>query len=358
MTRIHILVVSPRAETIRRWIKGKANEYFNASIYIALDGINGLHKVQKYFPVFVIVDDMLPDMSGLSFASVVKDTVEGQESSILVFGVDEFLMNAKADFFLPPMDDGDLQNFLVAQMESFLKNKYLTQAHREEYRLRKMEQLKQLPKQIDTRWVNISNIFSPYDELSGDGFDYWISPQPNVNDEILYGFLYDCTGHGPESYPLVSSIRTLLKKNMRLYEHYRYPSLATVMKKSNDTIIDTTPRSELTPAAAVAFHVSFKEKKLKYCTAGIPSFFVKYVGDHGYEKIDCCNFLLGMFPDVSFDEKEMSLDGIDELVFSSDGFSEILYHQHDDAFQEAKHDDVSAITIQLKRPDESDWEES
>ena len=123
------------------------------------------------------------------------------------------------------------------------------------------------------------------------------------------------------------------------------------MEKSNDFIMDTTPSSELTPAAAVAFYVNFKENQLKYCTAGIPSFFVKYVGEHGYDKIDCCNYLLGMFQDVSFDEKELSLVGIDELVFSSDGFSEILYHQHElDAFQEAKHDDVSAITIQLKRP--------
>ena len=128
MTRLRILVVSPRAETIREWIKDKANEYFNVSIHIALDGLNGLHKVQKYLPVFVIADNDLPDMNGMSFASVAKDTIEGQESNILVFGVDKFLSNTKADFFLPVMADDQLQSFISAQLEAFFKNRYFTKS--------------------------------------------------------------------------------------------------------------------------------------------------------------------------------------------------------------------------------------
>lgn len=350
MTRLRILIVSPRAETIREWIREKANEHLTVSIYIALDGINGLHKVQKYLPVFIIADNKLPDMKGMSFASVAKDTVEGRESNILLFNVDSFMPNVKADFFLPPMDDdSQLRKFIVAQVESFALNKYIMAAHRDEYESQKVEQLRQLPKEIENSWVSISNIFSPYDELSGDGFDYWIVPQ---NNGILYGFLYDCTGHGPESYPFVSSIRSLLKKNMRLYERRRFPSLAQVMKKSNNTIMDSTPSNEMTPTAAVTFFVNFRDNLLKYCPAGIPSFFVRYAGEQGYRIIDCRNYLLGMFPNADFDEYEMSLVGVDELVFSSDGFSEILYHQDDDTdYKEAKHDDVSAITIKLKRHD-------
>ena len=351
MTRLRILIVSPRAEIIREWLKGKADSYFNLSIYIALSGVDGLRKVQKYLPVFIIADNNLPDMNGMSFASITKDTIEGQESHILVFGIDTFLINAKADSFLPPLDDRQLQIFLTAHMESYLKNKYFVQAHREEYESRKTEQLNQLPKNLDNEFVSISNIFSPYDELSGDGFDYWIPPGSQY-EGVLYGFLYDCTGHGPESYPFVSSIRKLMKKNLKLYERHFFHSLAEVMKKANSAIMDTTPGNEMTPAAAVAFYVDFKGKLLKYCTAGIPSFYVRYTGKHGFEKMECRNYLLGMFPDVDFDEEEMSLSGVDELVFASDGLSEIIYHQNDDdvEFREAKHDDVSAINIKLKRP--------
>ncbi|MBO6293811.1 MAG: response regulator [Selenomonas sp.] len=352
MTRLHILVVSPKAETIRTWIKGKANEYYNSIIHIAMNGVEGLHKAQKFMPVLIIADNNLPDMNGMSFASVIKGTIECQDSKILVFDVkpNSILSNTKADFFLPVMDERQLKIFITAHIDSFFQNQYVMAAHRDEYESRKMEQLNQLPKQIDNNWVRISNIFSPYDELSGDGFDYWISPQSNTEEGVLYGFLYDCTGHGPESYPLVSSIRSLLKKNLRMYEFHRFPSLSCVMSKANDTIMDTTPSNTLTPAAAVTFYVNFKDNKLKYCPAGIPSFFVRYIGEDGYEKIECRNYLLGMFPNASFDEQEMSLTGVDELVFSSDGFSEILYHQDDDSSKEAKHDDVSAVTIQLKRP--------
>ncbi len=351
MTRLRILVVSPKAEIIREWIRGKPNDNYKAVVYIALTSIEGLNKAQKNMPAMVIVDNNLADMNGMSFASVLKDTIECQETKVLVFGVDNLMEKIKADFFLPVMDDSKLEKFIVAHLDSLFQNKYFDVAHRNEYESKKIEQLNQLPKQIENNWVRISNIFSPYDQLSGDGFDYWIAPQSNTEEGVLYGFLYDCTGHGPESYPFVSSIRTLLKKNMRLYEFHRFPTLSYVMEKSNDTIMDTTPSNELTPTAAITFYVNFKENKLRYCPAGIPCFFVRYVGDEGYEKVECRNFLLGMFQDTSFDEHEMSLTGIDELVFSSDGFSEILYHQNDDNFKEAKHDDVSAITIQLKRPE-------
>ena len=350
--RLRILVVSPRAETIREWLKRNNNTAFNLSIHVAMEGMTGLHKVQMHIPVFIIVDNDLPDMNGISFASIAKDSIEGQGSKILVFGVDKFLENMRIDFFLPPMPDNMLESFLSHQLESFLQSNFFMDAHREEYETKKQEQINMLPPKIDTNWVSVSSIFSPYDQLSGDGFDYWISPQNSQEESgILYGFLYDCTGHGPESYPLVESIRSLLEKNIRLYEFKRFQSLSDVMERSNATIMDTTPANDLTPTAAVTFHVDFHKNKLRYCTAGIPCFFVRYAGEHKHKKIDCRNFLLGMFPGVEYDENEMDLVGVDELVFSSDGFSELIFHQQDTKAIEAKHDDVSAVIIRLKRPE-------
>lgn len=342
--RLRILIVSKDAETIRQWIKGNSNyESFHLSIHISMDGLDGLRKVQMYMPVFVIVDNDLPDINGLSFASIAKDSIEGQESSILVFGVNTFTENIKADFFLPLMPVPQLKQFINVQLESFLKNRFIMESHRAEFEKQKQEQLRHLPKTINNSWADVSNIFSPYDELSGDGFDYWF---PQKKDGILYGFLYDCTGHGPESYPLVSSVRSLLTKNLKLYEYKRFQTLADVMKSSNSTIMDTTPINELTPTAAVAFCINFIENKLIYCAAGIPTFFVRYKGVQGFDRIKCSSFLLGMFETSSYEEEEMSISGIEELVFSSDGFSEILYSHN--SSPEAKHDDVSAVSIRFK----------
>ena len=141
MTRLHILVASPKAETIRTWIKGKANEYYNSIIHIAMNGVEGLHKAQKFMPVLIIADNNLPDMNGMSFASVIKGTIECQDSKILVFDVkpNSILYNTKADFFLPVMDERQLKIFITAHIDSFFQNQYVMAAHRDEYESRKME---------------------------------------------------------------------------------------------------------------------------------------------------------------------------------------------------------------------------
>ena len=96
----------------------------------------------------------------------------------------------------------------------------------------------------------------------------------------------------------------------------------------------------------VIFYFDFEKNILHYCSAGIPSFYIKRGSK--MEEILMENYLIGYEPDVGFDEKALELEDIDEIIFSSDGLSELLFKDMQDT-DPAKHDDVSAILVKLKR---------
>ena len=341
-----VLVVSPAAAKIQQWLSEKVAELFTISIHTSTDAITGMKSVKKYFPVLIMVDDRLPDMNGMSFSSIVKDTLEGSESTIYLFNVEKLLQNTKANYFLPVLTSEDeLKNILMLQVKAFFEARYIQTIHADEYAAQKAMQYDSLPDSIDTSRFAVSSVFSPFDQLSGDGFDYWVGEEGNG----LYGFLFDCTGYGPLSYPLVGNIRSDLRKSCKFLQAGMFGSLSEALEDVNFDIFNTSPNNDPSPTAAIIFHLDFERNVLSYCTAGIPGFFIRRTGANHFEKKSARNYLLGMIPDAKFDEEKISLKGVDELMFSSDGFSELLYHRNNLPKPLAKHDDVSAITIQLKR---------
>lgn len=344
-----ILIVSPEGEKIKGWLDEKLTKCFDLSTELAEDGLAGIKKVKKLLPPIVIVDDKLADMNGMCFSSIIKDTVEGEGSTVFLYNFDHLMQNNKANYFLPMYrNDEDVKRLLLMQVRTFLESNILARARGDEISLKKAEQLNELPKDISSENFQVSSIFSPFDRLSGDGFDYWLG-EDSANS-ILYGYLYDCTGHGPQSYPLVGSIRASLKKSCRLYEMGFFDSLADLMKDINFDIFNTEIGNDPSPTAAIVFAISSSENVLRYCTAGIPGFYVRKHGEKIFEKILTRNMLLGFLPEANFDEMQLSLNGIEELLFSSDGFSEIFYHRDSLPEPMAKHDDVSSIIVKLKHP--------
>ena len=63
------------------------------------------------------------------------------------------------------------------------------------------------------------------------------------------------------------------------------------------------------------------------------------------------NAAIGGFQSVDYDNFSLPLDGIQRLLFVSDGMSELLTLNTDDIPPSdfAKHDDVSGIIIDIKR---------
>ena len=188
----------------------------------------------------------------------------------------------------------------------------------------------------------MNNVYSPFSELSGDGLDYWTGE----DEHGLYGLLFDCTGHDIVSFLQVGEIRALLKKGCKYYQSNVYKSLSEIMQNVNTDLFGLHGDDTIC-TAAIIFYFDFKKNILHYCSAGIPGFYVKYQNAAVIKKIECRNYLIGYTPDATFKTQTLALNDVNEVIFSSDGFSELLFIKGN--IDLAKHDDVSAILITLKR---------
>lgn len=342
-----ILLISNDPAPVMEWLKDWTSKY-DVSLFEATDGLSGLQQYNQLHPVLTVIDACLKDLNGMSLASIIKDTQDGNEATIYLYNLKKILQNTKADFYFVVENDKELYDAMQAQVHSFLEKRFMEKMHSSEIMRAEKQQYDQLPRPIDNSIFKISTLFSPMAKLSGDCYDYWTGE----DDTGLYGFLFDCTGHDIMSFSQVGMIRSFLKKSCKMYQMGLIEGgTSEVLSEVNNDLftVDTNP----TPVAAIVFFINFKDNTLEYCTAGIPSFFIRENG--AIKVIESSNFLLGFIDNSEFHSETMHLDTIDEIIFSSDGFSELLFHNDDIREADiAKHDDVSAITIWLKRTEASE----
>jgi len=334
-----ILIVMREPAQISTWVSDALKEY-DIKIHLAKTGLTGFVMFNEHLPSLVIVDNDLPDLSGMSFSSILKDMDKGACCTIYVLGVTSLLQNAKADYYFPKELNKDLFSM---QIRTFFDQEVMKSQHSDEITRAKMKQNEFLPEKLETVNYKVDTIYSPFGELSGDGIDYWYGEDKNG----LYGLLFDCTGHDIVSFLQVAEIRALLKRGCKYFQLGINHHLSDILKNANEDLF-AVHGDDTICTAAIVFFFDFKENILHYCTAGIPSFFIRYRGSPEMQEILMENFLIGYEPDVEFEEKEVSLKGVEEVIFSSDGFSELLFQHMDKTAEQAKHDDVSAILIQMK----------
>lgn len=341
----NILLVSADKEPLYSELSNSLQNYGIGVNYTNL-GTDGLALYEKYTPHMVLIDSHLDDMSGMSMASIIKKSQNGMHTKVILYNVEMVFNNTAADRFFNKSKDkeynDDLKNYIINYYHNDLSN---SQNSAEVLRLRE-QQYQMLPADIKTDSITVTGILSPYIEVGGDSFDYWL----NENGD-LYGELYDCRGHNLVSFSQVLMLHTLFKKDMKQYEKGIYDNLEEVMKSvNNDLFVTSAPEPDTT--AAIVFHLDKANHKLKYCTAGMPGIFVRYDGKKELEAIESSNFLLGFDEDLEWDEQELDLHGIEQIVICSDGLYELTLCEKEVAeSRNAKHDDVSAIIINLKNKD-------
>ena len=197
-----------------------------------------------------------------------------------------------------------------------------------------------LPRAIETSAFRAGSIFSAYNRLSGDSINFW------ANDKKLYGYLADCEGHDLASYGQVGSTWLSLKKAMWSYQVGIHKELSDVMATVNQDYVTLYDRTTIVPS--LAFCLDCQAGVLKYCPAGIPSLFIRRRGKADFEAIPLQSPLLGYEMESRFQEQQLPLTDVDTIVFSSDGLSDLLLSEWQEAeLPSSKHDDVSAIYIKI-----------
>ena len=335
-----MMLVSAEKEPLYSELEKFVRSY-SADIMYASLGVDGLALYEKYAPHLILIDSELPDMSGMSLASIIKKSQNGRNSTVALYNVTHIINNTSADHFFMKNQWEVLKTFLYNFYQNNLTN---TQHSAEILRLRE-QQYQMLPGPIQTDNYSVLGILSPYSEVAGDSFDFWRSDKGN-----LYGALYDCRGHDIVSFSQVMMIHTLLKKDLKQFELGNYESLTEVIKSVNSDLFATAaPEPDTT--AAIVFHLDVADRKFHYCTAGMPGIFIKEIGENKLAAIESENVLLGFDEDVEWEEQELSLEGVEQITICSDGLYELTKMENDsdnEPIKNAKHDDVSAIIINIK----------
>ena len=335
-----LLLVDQQPENLVE-ILGNLLQEFDVSLYTEKSAIEGILKYKELSPGLMLINSNLPDMFGMSLATLIKDEENGVNTSICLYNITEILQNTKADFFILKLPEEKFQEVLLTQIQSFYDLRFMQNMHSTELLRAKQQQYEFLPVPLETEDYSVTSFFSAYGELSGDSYTYW-----KGRDGALYGVLFDCTGHDFVSYTYVNAARIMLKKDMRLYELGATDTLAEVLKSVNDDLFAVDVVPEMT--TAIVFKLDPEKKMFRYCTAGMPGILVRDKGTEKWRTIPSENFILGCEENVKFDEQELPLESIANIIVCSDGFFELTFHQKEvREGQIAKHDDVSAIFISV-----------
>lgn len=317
-----------------------------ANVISSTTGLSGFFKFQRYNPRIVVVDESLPDINGMSVATIIKDTVRGTHSLIYLLTAGELWEHTRAD------------RFIQKTGEALLMKQLKTDIHKLEHKEKSDSLLNaiqmqndMLPKAISNPRFEVQPLFSAYEHLSGDSINFWHkSADEKGNAGKLYGYLFDCEGHTLSSYGQVGSTWLSMKKALWSYQVGMYKNLADVLAAVNQDFVMLYDRTTLVPT--VCFCADFEKNVLHYAPAGIPYIHVKKRDENKHQAIFLKSPILGYQMDSNFQEYSLPLDDVAEVMFSSDGLSDLLLDLEDEEPLEiAKHDDVSAIYIRLSKTD-------
>lgn len=339
-----ILVISQDAEQVVKVCQGALKAFKDKFDLKVVDcGLDGLAIVSSSCPILTIIDNDLPDIPGMTIASIIKDAARLHNPSVFLYNLQKMYPNTKADsYFFKPLDIG----LFTDNLFDFLEFKFCGTLSRGALEKAIIEQASRIPKNISTEAFSVSSIYSPYKLLSGDGLDYWYDKLNNT----LYGYLFDCTGHDFNSYIMASmDIMPMIESSFRLYEAGAYDSLSEFMSSLNDYLMSV--HTDIEPTPMILFFADFNNNTLNYCIAGVENILIKQRGSDYTQVIDIDNPILGSKVNAEFNEAKIAINSLSQIIFASDGLLDALHSNSTDIcdiLQTAKHDDVSAIIINFK----------
>lgn len=165
--------------------------------------------------------------------------------------------------------------------------------------------------------------FQPAQYIGGDTFNYF-----PINDELLFFYSIDVSGHGISSALLSMCLQTLLSSTGELYcvdeltraNASQFPSqLAARLNYHLNHMLDTGEHY-LTLIIGV---VDTVEECLYFAQAGHPQPFLFDPVSRRLEKIDCTGFPIGLLPDVEYDTIKLSFPPGSRFIMYSDGLLEL-----------------------------------
>lgn len=301
----------------------------NIEINIASNVLHGLYLFLINKPHILILDY---EFKGSFIAETIGNM---NKQNIIIYMLknndDNFNENIHGyiDLYIPkPINETFLKFSLISYVKKYL---YVVNDNNELKRALD-KQVQSLPTIINDKNLMINYIYSPFNKLSGDKLQIL-----TVNN-IYYGIVIDCTGHDLLAWQQTGAVEIMFKYALKFLKQGIFKNIIEVLEDVNKNLVP----EEMYVAAAI-FELNMTNNTLKYASAGIPSFFIKYKNDNNYKEILMRGKVLGYKFDAKYKEEEIDLSNVNNIVFTTDGLNEILTTN-----KNFKNDDISAFFITLK----------
>jgi serine phosphatase RsbU (regulator of sigma subunit) len=187
----------------------------------------------------------------------------------------------------------------------------------QELRVARMIQQTLLPKSLpELEGHEIAVYYQPAREVGGDFYDFLRLPDGHLG--LIVG---DVSGKGVPAAIVMAITRTMLRSS------YHLGSPGQILQKVNDDLLpDIPPNVFVTCLAAL---LDGRTGQLQYANAGHDPPFLRHA--KGVSKLRATGMPLGLMPDMTYEQKEVTLQPGDSVLLYSDGLAE-AHNLHQEMF--------------------------
>lgn len=352
-----ILVVDDmeqNVELISRYLISTGYEVISAT-----NGASAIRKARMFKPDLIILDLLMPQMTGFEVCKILKNDNETKYISILIITALDS-NDTRSRSFAVGADDFMSKSFdktlLLSKVKSLLRIKHLSDQLKAQYaeleeknntlnfQLNMARQVQRSlieESKFSVNGVNFMSKYLPALDIGGDIYD--TLELDNSRVAVLIG---DVSGHGISAALLTS----MLKMSFRNIVHSTSEP-SEVLHKMNVNFCDIFTNKLIDVYCCVFYAIIDTDKKTIFCAnAGhTQPIFVNSLDDTSFE-IDVQGLPLGMMENSCYEAKTFHFSHNDILLFHTDGLGDFFYKDNNSEFiQKLKNLLVSSKNLSIEQ---------
>lgn len=328
--------IEQNVELISRYLINAGYDVITAN-----SGSMAIKKAKLLQPDLIILDIMMPNISGYDVCKILKSNEDTKYISILVITALDS-KDTKVRAFEAGADDFITKSFdkmtLLSKVKSLLRIKHLSDQLKKQYaelqeKNNIMDYQLKMAKQIQQSLIQEANFsvndvkftsrYIPALDVGGDVYDII-----KLNEDSVGVFIADVSGHGISAALLTSMVKMLFRNLVSAC-----PEPDKLLSQMNREFINVFA-NKITDVYASAFYakIDTKNRIIHYSNAGqaLP-LFVRSCDDT-VEELNINGLPIGLMEDSSYDLKSTVFEKGDVILFYTDGLCDSLYKDNPEEF--------------------------
>lgn len=334
-----VLVVDDMLQNIElmsSFLKGNGYE-----VYSATSGASALRKAKILKPSLIILDLIMPEISGYDVCKILKGDSETKNILILIVtALDSKESRKRAfalgadDFMAKPFD----KNTFNSKLKGLFRLKYLNDELEKQYSQlkeknieleRQMKMARHVQRAMIEEYkftvnhISITSRYMPAFDVGGDLYDVI---QPNAHSVCV--FMADVSGHGVSAALLTSMLKMMFKNTVETIPKPDY-----LLRKMNEQFCSIFSKSNVDVYACAFYaYMDTKEKRITYSNAGHAFPVFVDASQSTADELSLGGVPLGLMEDSTYECQSINYEDGDMILFHTDGLGDSFYKDSPEDF--------------------------